>query len=164
MTTSQVIDATPSDRHPRPMDILYTAEATARGGREGRVASSDEVLDLELRFPKELGGPGGPHTNPEQLFAAGYAACFHAALKLAAGADGIDVTESAVTARVGIGPTDAGTFGLAVELLAELPGVAQPIAEAVVARAHERCPYSNAIRGNIEVTLTTIESSPTPAN
>lgn len=84
------------------MDILYTAEATAWGGREGRVASSDDVLDLELRFPKELGGPGGPHTNPEQLFAAAYAACFHATLKLVGDADGIDVAESAVTARVGI--------------------------------------------------------------
>ena len=140
------------------MDILYTAEATAWGGRDGRVASSDDVLDLELRFPKALGGPGGPHTNPEQLFAAGYAACFHAALKLVASADDIDVTESAVTARVSLGSTGTGNLGLAVELTAELPGVAQATADEIAAKAHERCPYSNATRGNIDVTLTTLGS------
>ena len=138
------------------MQILYTAEATAWGGREGRTASSDGVLELSLTMPKELGGPGGAHTNPEQLFAAGYASCFHSALKLVARGAGVDVSESAVTARVGIGPNDSGGFGLAVELEAELPDVDRPVAEDLVAKAHEVCPYSNATRGNVEVTLTVV--------
>ncbi len=138
------------------MNILYTAEATAWGGREGRVASSDTVLDVELAVPKGLGGPGGEKTNPEQLFAAGYAACFHSALKLIAAGQKVDVSESAITARVGIGATDTGAFNLAVELEAELPGLERPEAEALVARAHEVCPYSNATRGNVEVTLSVV--------
>jgi lipoyl-dependent peroxiredoxin len=138
------------------MDILYTAEATAWGGREGRTASSDNVLDLTLSMPKELGGPGGAHTNPEQLFAAGYASCFHSALKLVAKGQGVDVVESAVTARVGIGSNDGGGFGLAVELEAELPDVDRSVAEGLVAKAHEVCPYSNATRGNVDVTLTVV--------
>lgn len=136
------------------MNILYTAEATAWGGREGRVVSSDKVLDLDLAIPTSMGGPGGEKSNPEQLFAAGYSACFHSALKLVAAAEKVDVSESAVTAKVGIGANDAGGFGLQVELEAELPDVEQSVAEALVARAHEVCPYSNATRGNIEVTLT----------
>src|SRR4051812_44455498 len=88
------------------MQIIYTAEATAWGGREGRAASSDGVVDVQLAIPKEMGGPGGPLTNPEQLFATGYAACFHSALKLVASQEKVDVSESAVTARVGIGPGD----------------------------------------------------------
>lgn len=136
------------------MNVLYTAEATAWGGREGRVQSSDKVLDLELCLPKGLGGPGDEKTNPEQLFAAGYAACFHSALKLVAAGDKLDVSESAVTARVGIGADDKG-FGLTVELEAELPDLDQAVAEDLVRRAHEVCPYSNATRGNVEVTLTT---------
>ena len=135
------------------MNVLYTAEATAWGGREGRAASSDGNLELQLVVPKELGGPGGSGTNPEQLFAAGYAGCFHSALKLVAGKDKIDVSESAITARVGIGANDTGGFGLAVELEAELPGVDEATARALLARAHEVCPYSNATRGNVEVTL-----------
>lgn len=136
------------------MNILYTAEATAWGGREGRVVSSDKVLDLDLAIPTSMGGPGGDKSNPEQLFAAGYSACFHSALKLVAAAEKVDVSESAVTAKVGIGANDSGGFGLQVELEAELPDVEQSVAEALVAKAHEVCPYSNATRGNVDVTLT----------
>lgn len=135
------------------MDALYTAEATAWGGREGRVASSDGVVDVQLAIPKGLGGPGGEFTNPEQLFAAGYAACFHSALKLVAGREKVDVTESAVTARVGIGANESGGFGLSVDLEAELPGVDHDVAVSLVERAHQVCPYSNATRGNIDVTV-----------
>jgi Ohr subfamily peroxiredoxin len=138
------------------MDALYTAEGTAWGGREGHSASSDGVLDVELRIPKELGGPGGPFTNPEQLFAVGYASCFHSALKLVAAGAKVDVAESAVTAKVGIGPDGSGGFGLEVELEAELPGVERSVAEVLVARAHQVCPYSNATRGNIDVSLTVV--------
>lgn len=137
------------------MNVLYTAEATAWGGREGRVLSSDKVLELDLVMPKELGGPGGDKTNPEQLFAAGYSACFHSALKLVAAGDKVDVSQSAVTARVSLGADDQG-FGLQVELEAELPDLDQAVAEDLVRRAHEVCPYSRATRGNVEVTLTTI--------
>jgi len=138
------------------MDAIYTAEATAWGGREGHSASSDGVLDLQLRVPKEMGGPGGPFTNPEQLFATGYASCFHSALKLIAAKDKVDVSESAVTAKVGIGPDGKGGFGLKVELEAELPDVERSVAEDLMAKAHQVCPYSNATRGNIEVTLTVV--------
>jgi osmotically inducible protein OsmC len=136
------------------MKILYTAEATAWGGREGRTATTDGILDVKLALPKELGGPGGA-TNPEQLFAAGYASCFHSALKLLAARDKIDVSESAITARVGLGATEI-YFNLEVELEAELPGVERSVAEDLVERAHKVCPYSTATRGNIEVTLTLI--------
>jgi osmotically inducible protein OsmC len=138
------------------MNVLYTAESTAWGGREGRAASSDGVLDLELRIPKELGGPGGPHTNPEQLFATGYAACFHSALKVIAAREKVDVSESAVTAKVGIGANDQGGFGIQVDLEAELPDVERAVAEDLVAKAHQVCPYSNATRGNVEVTLSVV--------
>jgi Ohr subfamily peroxiredoxin len=138
------------------IDAIYTAEATAWGGREGHSASSDGVLDLQLRIPKEMGGPGGPFTNPEQLFATGYASCFHSALKLVAGGAKVDVSDSAVTARVGIGPDGRGGFGLKVDLEAELPGVERSVAEGLVAKAHEVCPYSNATRGNIDVSLTVV--------
>jgi lipoyl-dependent peroxiredoxin len=139
------------------MQVLYTAEATAWGGREGRSASSDGNLDVQLVVPKELGGPGGPGTNPEQLFATGYAGCFHSALKLVARGQKIDVAESAVTVRVGIGPDDRGGFGLAVEIEAELPGIEPDQARALLDSAHQVCPYSNATRGNVEVTLTLTE-------
>ena len=137
------------------MDVLYTAEATAWGGREGRAASSDGHLDVQLVIPKELGGPGGPGTtNPEQLFAAGYAGCFHSALKRMAKKAGVDVSESAITARVGIGFLEDGRgFGLTVELVAELPDVPTEQAHELLAAAHEVCPYSNATRGNIDVEL-----------
>lgn len=137
------------------MKILYTAEATAWGGREGRAATTDALLDVTLAIPKELGGPGGA-TNPEQLFAAGYAACFHSALKIVARRAKVDADESAVTARVGLGATDGGAFGLEVELEAELPGVDHAVAEDLVRQAHQVCPYSNATRGNVEVTLTVV--------
>jgi osmotically inducible protein OsmC len=138
------------------VNVLYTAEATAWGGREGRAASSDGVVDVQMAIPKELGGPGGAFTNPEQLFATGYAACFHSALKLVAAGRKVDVAESAITARVGIGANDSGGFGLKVDLEAELPNVEHSLAEELVARAHEVCPYSNATRGNVEVTLTVV--------
>ena len=139
------------------MQVLYTAEATAWGGREGRSASSDGNVDVQLVVPKELGGPGGPGTNPEQLFATGYAGCFHSALKLVARGQKIDVAESAVTVKVGIGPDDEGGFGLAVEIEAELPGVEPDQGRALLERAHQVCPYSNATRGNVDVTLTLTE-------
>jgi Ohr subfamily peroxiredoxin len=135
------------------MDVLYTAEATAWGGREGRSASSDGMLDVQLRIPKELGGPGGG-TNPEELFAAGYAGCFHSALKRVASGMKLDVSESAITARVGLGANDTGGFGLAVELVGELPGLSAEQGRELLEKAHQVCPYSNATRGNVEVTLT----------
>ena len=135
------------------MQVLYTAEATAWGGREGRSASSDGNLDVQLVVPKELGGPGGAGTNPEQLFAAGYAGCFHSALKLVARGMKLDVSESAVTVRVGIGADDRGGFGLTAEIEAELPGIDGEQAQALVEKAHQVCPYSNATRGNVEVAL-----------
>jgi lipoyl-dependent peroxiredoxin len=133
--------------------ILYTAAATATGdGRDGKVRTSDGRLDLELATPAELGGAGGA-TNPEQLFAAGYAACFHNALRRVARTAKQEVEGSQVTAEVGIGPTGGGTFGLAVTLRIALPLVPGEVAEKLVQRAHEVCPYSNATRGNIDVQL-----------
>lgn len=138
------------------MDILYTATAHATGdGRNGHATSDDGMLDVDLRMPKELGGPGGA-TNPEQLFAAGYAACFHSAMKVVASRDKVDVTGSEVSASVGLGMTPAGGFGLAVELDVSVPALDRAAATALVAKAHEVCPYSNATRGNIEVTLTVV--------
>jgi osmotically inducible protein OsmC len=136
--------------------VLYTAEATAWGGREGRSATSDGNLDVQLVIPKELGGPGGDGTNPEQLFAVGYAGCFHSALKLVARGRKLDVEESAVTARVGIGPKEGG-FGISVDIEAELPGLPREEALALVEAAHEVCPYSNATRGNVDATLSVTE-------
>jgi Ohr subfamily peroxiredoxin len=138
------------------MDILYTATAHATGdGRNGHAISDDGILDVDLRMPKELGGPGGA-TNPEQLFAAGYAACFHSAMKVVAGRDRLDVGGSEVSASVGLGMTPAGGFALAVELDVSLPALDLETAQALVTKAHEVCPYSNATRGNIEVTLTVV--------
>ena len=138
------------------MERLYTAEATAWGGREGRAASSDGNVDVQLVVPAELGGPGGAGTNPEQLFATGYAGCFHSALKVVARRAKVDVSESAVTVRVGIGAHESGGFGLSVDIEAELPGVPRERAIELVEAAHQVCPYSNATRGNIEVTLTVV--------
>ena len=136
------------------MKTLYTTSAVATGdGRNGHVQTTDGLLDTDVRMPAELGGPGGS-TNPEQLFAAGYAACFHSALKLVAGEDGVDVTDSEVVADVSLGAHENGAFGLAVALEVTIPGAEREAAEKVVARAHEVCPYSNATRGNIEVVLT----------
>jgi len=138
------------------MTALYTAVATATGeGREGRTRSSDGLVDVDLAIPREMGGPGGA-TNPEQLFAAGYAACFHSALKTVARRDGVTFSDSAVTAEVGIGPAERGAFGLEVTLRVELGGVDQPTAERLVEAAHQVCPYSNATRGNVPVTLETV--------
>jgi len=135
------------------MNVLYTATAHATGdGRNGHAVSDDGILDLDLRMPTALGGPGGA-TNPEQLFAAGYAACFHSALKLVAGQSKLDVTGSEVSASVSIGGLPSGGFGLAVELDVHTPNLEQSVAEELVAKAHEVCPYSNATRGNIEVAL-----------
>ena len=135
------------------MQTLYTAKATSTGsGRAGHVRTDDEVLDHELSVPTEMGGAGGSGTNPEQLFAAGYAACFHSALQLIGRRDKVRVRGSSVTAEVGIGPAGEG-FGLAVTLVVEVPDVEPEVAEKLVAAAHQVCPYSNATRGNIDVTL-----------
>lgn len=135
-------------------EILYIAEATATGGREGRAFTSDGRLDVDLDVPSELGGSGGSGTNPEQLFAAGYAACFQSALMRIASRRKLDLTDSRVTARVGIGTLRAGGFGLAAALDLDAPRVRTDEALDLMARAHEECPYSRATRGNIEVTLT----------
>ena len=136
------------------MNILYTAHATSSGGRTGQAATDDGRLSVTLDTVKEFGGAGGPGTNPEQLFAAGYSACFHSALKFVAGQKKVKVpAESAVSAHVGIGQNDKGKgFALAVTLEVSLPGVDRAEAEALVHEAHEVCPYSNATRGNVEVT------------
>ena len=137
------------------MQIIYTAEATAYGGRKGRVTSDDDRLDVELSAPKEMGGDGGDGTNPEQLFAAGYAACFHSAMRLVARKMELDVTDSTVTARVGIGPAEGRIgYGLDVELVVSAPTLDAETARKVVDTAHQVCPYSNATRGNIDVKLT----------
>ncbi|HEX7647161.1 MAG TPA: organic hydroperoxide resistance protein [Noviherbaspirillum sp.] len=136
------------------MQILYKAQATATGGREGRAVASDNKLDVKLSTPKELGGPGGEGTNPEQLFAAGYSACFLSALKLVAMHAKVALpADATVTGEVGIGPNGQGGYGLAVDLRVSLPGVEQEKAQALVSKAHEVCPYSNATRGNIEVNI-----------
>ncbi|AGZ42567.1 organic hydroperoxide resistance protein [Actinoplanes friuliensis] len=137
------------------MQAVYTASATATGdGRGGHTRSSDGVLDLDLAVPKEMGGPGGAHSNPEQLFAAGYAACFHSALKLVAGKQKITLTDTAITVDVGIGPNGQGGFGLTVAIEAELPGLDEATAQSLLEAAHQVCPYSNATRGNVDVALT----------
>ena len=138
------------------MQVLYTAEATATGGRQGKVRSSDGAVDLELAFPKELGGSGAPgHSNPEQLFAAAYAACFQSALDLVARAEDVSLGETTITSRVSFGRDDSdGGFGLQVELAASIPGVGRDKALDLLAKAHQVCPYSKATRGNIEVNLT----------
>jgi lipoyl-dependent peroxiredoxin len=135
------------------MKMLYTAEATATGGREGHVASSDGVLSLDLTVPKELGGTGGGATNPEQLFAAGYAGCFDNAMIVVGRRMKLSTAGSHVTARVGIGALEGGRFGLAVELLVTLPELDEAEGRALVEAAHQVCPYSNATRGNIDVTV-----------
>jgi osmotically inducible protein OsmC len=134
---------------------LYTASATAQGGRNGRITSADGVLNLPLAMPKELGGAGGAVTNPEQLFAAGYAACFESALRLVAGKAGKNVKDASVTASATIGKTPDGGFGLAVELKGKLPGLSKEEAEQLMHTAHTVCPYSKAVTGNINVKLST---------
>jgi len=135
------------------MKPLYTTTAVATGdGRDGHVQTLDGMLAAPVRTPEELGGQGGA-TNPEQLFAAGYAACFHSALKLVAGKAKVDTTDSEVVADVSLGMLDAGGFGLTAHLEVSLPALDVATAEQVVAQAHQVCPYSNATRGNMQVTL-----------
>jgi len=133
--------------------ILYTATATATGGREGRASSSDEALDVQLSTPRELGGAGGPGTNPEQLFAAGYSACFLGALKFVAGKQKVALpADTRITGKVGIGQIPSG-FGIEAELTVSAPGIARDVLQGLVDQAHVVCPYSNATRGNVEVRL-----------
>ncbi|EIM03947.1 organic hydroperoxide resistance protein [Rhodanobacter denitrificans] len=134
--------------------VLYRSKATATGGRDGRATSSDNVLDVRLTTPKELGGAGGDGTNPEQLFAAGYSACFLGAMKFVAAQQKLQLpADTRVTGQVGIGPIPTG-FGIEVELTISIPGLSRAEAEALVQKAHIVCPYSNATRNNIDVTLT----------
>lgn len=136
--------------------VLYTAHATATGGRDGRAVSSDGALEAKLATPSELGGAGGEGTNPEQLFAAGYSACFLGALKFVAGREKVALPADArVDGSVGIGQIPTG-FGIEAELKVSLPGMPREQAESLVQAAHVVCPYSNATRGNIDVKLTTV--------
>jgi osmotically inducible protein OsmC len=135
------------------MNVLYTATATATGGRDGRAVSSDNLLDVKLATPKELGGAGGDATNPEQLFAAGYSACFIGALKFVGAQHKRNVpADTSITAKVGIGQIPGG-FGLDIDLHIHLPGLEQADAQALAEAAHKVCPYSNATRGNVDVRL-----------
>jgi lipoyl-dependent peroxiredoxin len=138
--------------------ILYTATATVVGGREGHAKSSDGVLDLQLVVPKELGGPGGAGSNPEQLFAAGYAACFEGAMRFVARQKGVALDKSSsVTAHVGIGPREPTGFGIAVKLDVSLPGLDRAVAQELIDVAHrDICPYSHATRGNVDVQITLV--------
>lgn len=141
------------------MKIAYTTKASATGGRDGRAASEDGKLKVQLSVPKELGGPGGEGTNPEQLFAAGYSACFLGAIKFVAGQSKIAVSpDASVTATVGIGPRDDGKgFGIEAALAIRLPGIDRAVAEDLVQRAHVVCPYSEATRKNLDVKLTVVD-------
>jgi len=134
------------------MSTLYTAVATSTGdARNGHVRSDDGLVDSDVRIPQSMGGPGGA-TNPEQLFAAGYAACFHSAMKLIARQDQLDVTDSEVTAEVSLSPQGVG-FGLSVRLVVRVPGLDAAATDTLIQKAHAVCPYSNATRGNIDVAL-----------
>jgi osmotically inducible protein OsmC len=140
-----------------PVDVKYTAEATATGGRDGRASTTDGTFEVKLATPKELGGGGGEGNNPEQLFAAGYAACFIGALKAAGAQEKVKIPDdTSITANVGIGPRSEGGFGLDVALRISLPGMDKAQAEALVEKAHHICPYSNATRGNVDVRLTVV--------
>ncbi len=137
------------------VDVKYTTKATATGGRDGTAKSADGALDVALSTPKELGGAGGEGTNPEQLFAAGYSACFIGALKVAGQQLKLKVpAETSVTATVGIGPRSEGGFGITADLVVDLPGLDRADAERLVELAHQTCPYSNATRGNVDVGVT----------
>ncbi|WP_263066163.1 organic hydroperoxide resistance protein [Dickeya dadantii] len=136
--------------------VLYVAHAQANGGRDGRAVSSDQQLDVKLTTPRELGGAGGEGTNPEQLFAAGYSACFLGALKFVGARDKVSIPAgTTINGSVGIGAIPNG-FGIEVELNISLPGLERAVAEDLVQKAHIVCPYSNATRGNIDVKLTVI--------
>jgi len=136
------------------MKILYTAESHVDGGRDGHARSSDGKLDIDLSVPESLGGKGGPGTNPEQLFAAGYGACFLGAVTVAAQRKRLEVPEGmSVDARVGLGTQPGGAYNVEVELTVSLPGIDRELALEIVRAAHETCPYSNATRGNVDVKL-----------
>ena len=136
------------------VQVLYQARATSVGGRSGRSRSDDGRIDIELATPKELGGPGGPGTNPEQLFAAGYSACFLGALKVAGQQIKQPIPpDASVTATVGIGPRSEGGFGITAALEISLPGIERALAQQLVESAHQICPYSNATRNNVDVQL-----------
>ena len=137
------------------VDVKYSTTATATGGRDGHARSNDGRIDIGLSTPRELGGAGGEGSNPEQLFAAGYAACFIGALKVAGRELKLTVPDDvAVTATVGIGPRAEGGFGITADLAVALPGIAAADANRLVEAAHQICPYSNATRGNVDVGLT----------
>ncbi|WP_294304222.1 organic hydroperoxide resistance protein [uncultured Chryseobacterium sp.] len=135
------------------MKTLYTTKVTATGGRNGHVKSEKGILDLEVKMPKALGGANDNFTNPEMLFAAGYAACFDSALNRVISLSKTQTGETTVTAEVSIGQLDNGGFGLAVQLDVNIPGISQEEAQSLTEKAHEICPYSNATRNNIEVKL-----------
>lgn len=138
------------------MQVIYKAVVTSTSGRDGRAVSSDNNLDVKLSTPRELGGAGGAATNPEQLFAAGYSACFLSAVKYVAGQSKIAIPADAnIRAEVGIGQIPGG-FGLDVELFIDLPGVAADVANELVQKAHQVCPYSNATRNSLQVRLTLV--------
>ena len=138
------------------MNTIYQTSATVTGGRNGHVTSNDGILDLEVRIPKEMGGTGG-HTNPEQLFAAGYAACFDSALNLIIRQEKVQTeSPSEVTATVGIGQNETGGYQLSVKLAARIPGLDKEKVAELLEKAHQVCPYSNATRGNIDVELQAI--------
>ena len=136
------------------MKTLYNIGATAKGGRNSQVKSENGVLDLAVRMPKGLGGANDDYANPEMLFAAGYAACFDSALNLVIRSEKVKTGETSVTAQVSIGQLDNGGFGLAAALHANIPGVNLELAEQLIEKAHQVCPYSNATRGNMDVKLT----------
>jgi len=139
------------------VDVKYRTEATATGGRDGQAATADGSLKVSLATPKELGGGGGPGNNPEQLFAAGYSACFLGAMKHVASQEKMKVpADTTVTTTVGIGPRSEGGFGLDIALKVALPGLERSQAEALVEKAHQVCPYSNATRNNVDVRLTVV--------
>ncbi len=156
------LNAAPTPRNPSvkrkltmSLDVKYRATVSAVGGREGRARSEDGRFAVALSIPKELGGPGGEGTNPEQLFAAGYSACFLGALQVAARNRKLTApAEATVTATIGIGPRAEGGFGLSADLVVNLPGLERSAALDLVQAAHQICPYSNATRDNIDVTLT----------
>jgi Ohr subfamily peroxiredoxin len=141
------------------MKTLYTAEAVVKGGRRGHGRTTDGRLEVDLSVPTEMDGDGGPGTNPEQLFAVGYAACFQSALLGVAQSRKLDASDSTITSRVGIGPTGLGGLGLTAALDLHAPHLSRADATTLMMRAHERCPYSRATRGNIDVTLT-VDSQP----
>jgi osmotically inducible protein OsmC len=135
------------------MRTLYTAVSTAHGGRDGHVRSSDGIVDLDLKTPKEMGGPGGAGTNPEQLFAAGYAACFESAMRAVARKQKKPLADASVTGHVSFNVAEEGKYVLSVELHGKVEGLSRDDTQVLMQAAHEVCPYSNATRGNIEVKL-----------